>query len=53
AFVDEVMALFASEPTPPEILVERVRFLRAAEAENRFDDTMAKLNAMASAARQE
>lgn len=47
AFVDEVMALFAQTPTPPEILVEGVRFLRHAEAEKRFDDTFATLNASA------
>lgn len=28
AFVDEAMALFSREPTPKEILVERVGFLR-------------------------
>ena len=46
------MALFAQVPTPREILVERVRFLRNAEADGRFDATMAKLNEMAAAARQ-
>jgi uncharacterized oxidoreductase len=46
AFADEVMELFAQEPTPPEILVQRVGFQRFAEAENRFDDTMAKLNGL-------
>lgn len=30
-FADEVMALFAQQPTPAEILVERVKFLRFAE----------------------
>ena len=44
-FADEVMALFARQPTPREILVERVGFLRFAEAEGRFDETLAKLNA--------
>lgn len=52
-FVDEVMALFAQEPTPPEILVERVRFLRDAEAQGRFDATLAQLNDMAARARQD
>jgi uncharacterized oxidoreductase len=51
-FIDEVMALFAQAPTPPEILVERVRFLRFAEAEGRFDATMAQLNAFAAQARE-
>lgn len=46
AFADEVMSLFAREPTPPEILVERVAFQRFAEAENRFADTLAKLNGL-------
>ncbi|MGN6374517.1 MAG: SDR family oxidoreductase [Sphingomonas sp.] len=50
-FADEVMALFAEQPTPPEILVERVRFLRRAEAEDRFDETVAQLNEMAAKAR--
>ncbi|ALN75572.1 SDR family oxidoreductase [Aureimonas sp. AU20] len=50
AFIDEVMALFASEPTPREILVERVGFLRRAEAEGRFDDTLRTLNEMAAKA---
>jgi len=50
-FADEVMALFARVPTPPEILVERVRFLRGAEAEGRFDETLIRLNEFAAAAR--
>ena len=45
-FADEVMALFAQAPTPPEILVQRVAFQRFAEAENRFDGTLAKLNGL-------
>lgn len=45
AFIDEVMALFSQTPTPDEILVERVKFLRNAEAENRFGQTLAALNA--------
>lgn len=51
-FIDEVMALFARQPTPPEILVERVRFLRSAEAENRFDETLTTLNDFARKARE-
>lgn len=46
AFADEVMSLFAHAPTPSEILVQRVGFQRFAEAENRFDDTLAKLNGL-------
>lgn len=43
-FMDEVMELFAKRPTPAEILVERVKFLRNAEAEGRFDTAFAMLN---------
>lgn len=50
-FTDEIMALLQTQPTPPEILVERVKFLRNAEAEHRFDATVAQLNAMAAQAR--
>jgi len=49
-FADEVMTLFARQPTPREILVERVGFLRFAEAKGRFDETLAKLNAFESRA---
>ncbi len=51
-FADEVMALFARQPTPSEILVERVRFLRFAEAEGRYDATVTQLNEFAAKARQ-
>jgi uncharacterized oxidoreductase len=50
-FADEVMALLSQVPTPPEILVERVGFLRSAEAEGRFDQTLAQLNDFAAKAR--
>lgn len=43
-FIDEVMALFARQPTPPLIAVERLGFLRQAEAEGRYDRTFAMLN---------
>ena len=43
-FIDEVMTLFAGQPTPAEIAVERVGFLRAAEAQGRFDAALATLN---------
>ncbi len=46
-FTDEVMALFAQASTPREVLVERVGFLRFAEAQGRFDATVTQLNAMA------
>lgn len=51
-FTDEVMALFEQQPTPGEVLVERVRFLRNAEAEGRFDQTVVQLNEFARAARE-
>ncbi|AQR72549.1 SDR family oxidoreductase [Sphingomonas sp. LM7] len=51
-FIDEVMALFGQSPTPEEILVERVKFLRNAEAEGRFDATLAQLNDFARKARE-
>lgn len=44
-FADEVMALFQRQPTPAEILVDQVGFLRFAEAEGRLDQTVAQLNA--------
>lgn len=50
-FVGEVMGLFGQTPTPTEILVERVRFLRNAEREGRFDATLKQLNDSARAAR--
>lgn len=43
-FIDEVMRLFAQDPTPPEILVQRVGFLRDAKREGRFDQALAMLN---------
>jgi uncharacterized oxidoreductase len=43
-FIDETMALFESRPTPPEILVERAKVLRHAEADGRFDEVFAGLN---------
>lgn len=50
-FIDEAMRLLSAQPTPPEILVERVRFLRFAEAEHRFDETLTQLNHSARQAR--
>jgi len=52
-FADEVMRLFAEEPTPKEILVERVRGFRNAEREGKFDETMQQLNDFARKARAE
>lgn len=51
AFADEVMALWGQQPVPDEILVERVRPLRNAEADHRFPETLVQLNEMAERAR--
>lgn len=51
AFAAEAMTLLSQQPTPPEILVERVHFQRFAEAEGRFDTTLRELNERAAAAR--
>jgi uncharacterized oxidoreductase len=45
-FADEVMALFGQAPTPKEIMVERVKLLRNAEAEGRFDTALAAITAL-------
>ena len=42
-FADQVMALFAQQPTAPEVLVDAVKFLRNAEAEGRFDATVTQI----------
>lgn len=42
-FIDQVMALFAQQPTPKEVLVEAVKFLRNAEAEGRFDAAVTQM----------
>lgn len=39
-FIAETMAQFATEPTPPEVLTQAVRFLRDAEAEGRYDHVL-------------
>ena len=43
-FADQAMALLRQSPTPREILVEGVDFMRNAEAEKRFDSTLASIN---------
>jgi len=43
-FADEVIALLTSQPSAKEILVERVKFLRFAEVEGRYDAAVAALN---------
>lgn len=50
-FIDEVMAIFAQQPTPDEILVPRAGFQRWAEREGRFDQAFEMINAKATAAR--
>lgn len=50
-FIDEVMAQFALQPTPAEILVQRAHFQRFAEAEGRFEQALATLSEMAAKAR--
>ena len=44
-FINEVMALLASQPDAKEIQVERVRFLRYGEARGDYDQVVATLNA--------
>ncbi|WP_089250850.1 SDR family oxidoreductase [Rhodococcoides kyotonense] len=43
-FLDEVMSLLASQPDAPEILVERVKWLRDATAEGRYDEVLGALS---------
>lgn len=50
-FIAEVMTLFAKVPTPAEILVEKVGFLRFAEREDRSAATLAAVNQSATEAR--
>jgi len=45
-FIDQVMELFAQQPTPPEILVPRVHPLRFAEREGTVDERLAMLAAL-------
>ncbi|MFC6487065.1 SDR family oxidoreductase [Nitratireductor sp. GCM10026969] len=44
-FIDETMTLFLQKPTPKEILVERVNFLRWAERDGHFDQAVEMLSA--------
>jgi uncharacterized oxidoreductase len=44
-FIDEVMELFSQAPTPKEILVEHVGFLRWAERDGNFDRAVEMLSA--------
>jgi uncharacterized oxidoreductase len=45
-YIEEVMTLFSQQPTPKEILVEKVNFLRWAEREGRFDQAVEILGKM-------
>ncbi len=51
AFADEIMSLWAQEPTPKELLAKQVEALRFAEANGRFDETLAQLNGAAARSR--
>jgi uncharacterized oxidoreductase len=44
-FISETMGLFKQQPTPSEICVQRVGWQRRAEAESRFEQVFAALNA--------
>lgn len=44
-FIDETMKPFETDGTPDEVLTEKVKFLRNAEAEGRFDEALAMLAA--------
>jgi uncharacterized oxidoreductase len=44
AFIDEVMSILARDPIPDEILVERVGFLRQAEADGSYAQVFEMLN---------
>jgi short-subunit dehydrogenase involved in D-alanine esterification of teichoic acids len=43
-FLDETLALLQGEPTPKEIIVERAKFLRHAEATGNYDSALAMLS---------
>ena len=49
-YVTEVMGLLAQSPTPEEICVQNVQFLRRAEADGRFDQVFGMLNPVSPAA---
>lgn len=46
AYASEVMSLFQQVPTPAEILVDNVHFLRFAEREGRFDEAVSAIAAL-------
>ncbi len=51
-FIAETMSQLAQQPTPPEILIGHVAFLRFAERDGRFQETLAQMNAFATKAGQ-
>ena len=51
SFISEVFELLVTQPTPSEILVDKVRMQRFAEREDRFDTTLKTMNEMAEKAR--
>ncbi len=51
-FADEVLDLISQQPTPPEILVERVRDFRNAEADGKFAERFKGMNDFARAERE-
>ncbi|WP_407319481.1 SDR family NAD(P)-dependent oxidoreductase [Isoptericola halotolerans] len=46
AFADEVVALLAADPDAHEILVEDVHFMRRAEIDGRYAETVAQVNGL-------
>ncbi|WP_087751482.1 SDR family oxidoreductase [Paraburkholderia caledonica] len=44
-FLDETLALLHAEPTPKEIIVERARFFRTAQATGNYDKALGMLSA--------
>lgn len=52
AFADAVAEQFGQDPTPSEILVDEVQFLRQAEREGRFDETLKTLTERAARQRE-
>lgn len=46
AFMDELMALLYTQPTPPEIVVQRAHLQRLAEREGRFEQAFRLVNGL-------
>ena len=45
-FIDQTMQILQTKPTPSEICVENVKFLRFAEARGNFDKALQQLSAV-------